>query len=121
MIKNVYHWKGGRSEGRIILGNRDSKRLYRAFLRQSTSSNKDGAVQKKEGVITNVALTFGTVFSEWFESNSARTKEPIQANYLLKAEYILPVYASADITDIALKSIVSSGMQNISLSRCALN
>ncbi len=108
MIKNVYKRQDGRFEGRITLGYQDGKRKYKAFFgaEESVVAEKMTEFRREINPLSNVSLTFGAAFDEWFESNSIRTKESTQANYRLKAQkHILPVFADENITAITQKFI----------------
>lgn len=108
MIRNVYQRKDGRCEGRITLAYQDGKRQYKAFFGKSEDEVAVKMAQfRAESISAScVSITFGTAFSEWFQSISIRVKESTLANYLLKADkHILPVYENCNITDIQQKSI----------------
>ena len=108
MVKNVYERKDDRFEGRVTLGYEDGKRLYKAFFGKTEDevAEKMAVFRREINPLSNVSLTFGAAFDEWFAANAIRTKESTQANYRLKAEkHILPVFAGANITDITQKSI----------------
>ncbi len=108
MIRNVYQRQDGRYEGRITLAYQNGKRQYKAFFGQSEDEVAVKMADFRAVTMPTacVDITFGTAFSEWFQSISIRVKESTLANYLLKADkHILPVYAGANITGIEQRSI----------------
>ena len=108
MIRNIYQRQDGRYEGRITLAYQNGKRQYKAFFGQSEDevAVKMANFRAVTMPAACVDITFGTAFSEWFQSISIRVKESTLANYLLKADkHILPVYRNCNITEVNANSI----------------